>query len=221
MGRHREAMDAFQRAADAFDRLGNPFGQSLVLNNMGIVHQDSGNLPTAMDVYTKALRLAEQGGYIHGLSALHANLSLLHLLEDRPREAVEHAARALHFARTISHPESEVVALINLALGRGAGGGHEEALDHLDTAITIAENHGYTPLATEAKVEKAVLLRTMGRVDAAMELITDLPNDLPPDLEALARMVRNNMNINGDLAVGRKISFATYRRLEQYAESHQ
>ncbi|MCC5875519.1 MAG: tetratricopeptide repeat protein [Candidatus Sumerlaeia bacterium] len=218
MGRNGEARDAFHRAAAAFDRFGNPFGQCLVLNNLGILHQNLGELPAAMDVYTKALGLARRSGYVHGLSALEANISLLHLLEDRPIQAIDHAARALHFARLIRHRESEVVALINLALGRSAGGGHIEAIELLGEAITIASTHGYTPLATEGLVEKAVVLKIMGRDEEAKIIIASLPEDLPPDLDALVRIVRNNMNINGDLAVGRKISFVTFRRLEQYAK---
>lgn len=185
LGRLNEAIEFYRNAKDAYDQYGNPFGQCLVLNNIGILHQHLGDFKLASTVYAESLLLAERSGYLHGISALAANLSYLFYLQQNYPSALEQGARALHFARQIRHPESEVIALINLALANEGLDRFEDSVTKLQSARSLAAEHGYTPLAQEATAELAWVNYRQGNLEMVVSLLSSKQEGISGDVGAL------------------------------------
>ena len=115
-GRLQEASKAFKKALRLRDKAGDRFGQALTLMNLGIAEENLGYYARAEKNYREALKIAERIHFAQVMTAVHANLGNLCLVQERNVEALEHSAKALEIAEQIKDRRSAAIALENMAL---------------------------------------------------------------------------------------------------------
>lgn len=141
-GQYYQALKAFKRALPLRRHVGDKFGLCATLMNMGIVQEQLGKVKAARRAYENARNLAEKTCYAQGLAALESNLSNIERRAGTLTTALEHATRAVEFARQAEDPRLEAIAEENVGLAHAAFADGEQARAHLLRAREIAHTHG-------------------------------------------------------------------------------
>jgi tetratricopeptide (TPR) repeat protein len=92
-------------------------------NNIGIIHENTGDYSSAERHYRQALELAGKTGFWEVETAVLANLGQLAQLRGNLTEAIDFACRSLHGARRSHDLRSEAIVLDNLGNAHLALGG--------------------------------------------------------------------------------------------------
>jgi signal transduction histidine kinase len=108
LGLLNESITWYERAREAFTRVGSMADLATVANNLGFVYRRLGNTDAAMENYSLALRMAESLGESNGIAHYNANLGGLH----NSRKEYN-LARPL-FDRALAIAESEHLGRIRL-----------------------------------------------------------------------------------------------------------
>jgi protein O-GlcNAc transferase len=145
-GLHDEALQAFQDAVHADPALAEAW------YNMGIIHQNSARLPTAIEHYRKALALKND------FAAAQYNLA--HALDEQGR--FEEAVQA--YAQTLRTDPANARASYNLATLLMSHGRLDEAAHYFEHAIHISPDYA------EALNNLGVVRRDQDRLDEARRL---------------------------------------------------
>lgn len=139
-GKMEQCRDAFLNALDTWQKAGNLCGQVSTLSNLGIAAEKLGRFEEAEKHYSEASKIAEQIGYLHGISAVEANRANLSLLRRNWNAAQRQSARSLRAARLIGHKNSEAIALENLGLALSGMGQLDHAYGMFKEAGGIGES---------------------------------------------------------------------------------
>ena len=92
---YADARRRFQTALTIQLRLGNSAGQASILNNLGIVHREEGQLTEAGECYAQALRLYREVGNRHAEWSCLGNLGVVELELGQVHDAVRAQQSAL------------------------------------------------------------------------------------------------------------------------------
>jgi len=141
--------------------------------------------------YGDAMRLAEKTGYAQALSALESNLSNLERRIGTIASALEHAARAVEFARQAEDPSLEASAEENLGEACAARGETDEAQSHLSRAMDIAQSCGNKERVISARLRMLEVSGPDGKVGGADGEMSRA-NDLDSINEALRQIQEHN-----------------------------
>lgn len=137
-GRYPEAVEEFQRAAEAFDRAGDPVNEASVRNNLGVLLTRTGDWDGAEENFAETVRL---------LRRMDATARLLHPLENMARLARDRGDREgartrweelLKLAQETGYWESEIVAHCALGLDLLETGDTAGAREQLESAQELA-----------------------------------------------------------------------------------
>ena len=181
------AREAFLQALAVWDRLGNPFGQTAALNNLGIVEEKLARFADADERYRSAGERAEAIGYLHLISAVEANRANLALLRQDWPAAERNSQRSLRVARLIGHRNSEAIALENLGQALVGLGRWEEARLHLEAATALGEQMADPTRRDSARLALIWTELQAGRVDAAASLLALLTEEPAEELRNTRR----------------------------------
>jgi DNA-binding SARP family transcriptional activator/tetratricopeptide (TPR) repeat protein len=164
---HQPAIEHANRALVLTQRIDWLEGQAAVVNNLGIVHWQSGQLQRAVAHLTHALALNRRTENAHGEAANLGNLAVIHRELGRLRMSAAHVTTANAITRRISYPIAEANG--QASLGRLAHdlGRFDTALALLTTAVRL-----YRELGSQGG--EADALSTMARVFTDAGRITEL-----------------------------------------------
>ncbi|MBN1442925.1 MAG: sigma 54-interacting transcriptional regulator [Planctomycetes bacterium] len=93
----REAREYFERSLELSEELEAAPERGLILNNLGILHNQENRFPQAIECYRKAEKISARLGDAQSLAAIHCNLAVLHAKTgdvDAADEAIRRAARS-------------------------------------------------------------------------------------------------------------------------------
>jgi adenylate cyclase len=142
LGRYDGALEALERAAEAYRRGRNSEATARVTAQIGRVHRFRGTLDEGIARVQPVLETLAWSGPSQGLSALNVALSHLFFAGGRFRESLQAAERASELARAVGDDR----ILAEAEVGRGTGlayvGRREEGLKVLEDAIPLAEAVG-------------------------------------------------------------------------------
>ena len=79
-------------------------GQADALRNKGIYFWLKGDYSTALEIYLKALKIAEKINYLKCLGGLHNNLSGIYIYQNKLDKALEHSLISLEIRKKIGDP---------------------------------------------------------------------------------------------------------------------
>ncbi|QMU69929.1 tetratricopeptide repeat protein [Streptacidiphilus sp. P02-A3a] len=123
------------RALEAARQLGDQLREAETLRQLGLVHFQLGNYPTATALLGQGLALHRRIGNPAGEAHTLTNLGLVLARTGRPLEALRHHQRALAISRRTGDRAVEIVAQSNLGPVQAQLGNHAEALEHHEQTL--------------------------------------------------------------------------------------
>lgn len=219
---HREELTPqAYRAIAAARRLGDRRGEGIVLNRLGHLHLDLGEVERAVDCHEQQLALVRSEGDLDSEIRALNNLAVAYSQFGRLRQAIELNGQQLALCRRDGDRRREAMALCNRGRSRLALGQVEDALADLEPALAIVQdlgdpygesivrsNLGDAYLAAgdpqTAMTHSEVALST-ARAIGDRHLEMQILGDLPPVAVALGQARRGVEQGTRALAVAREI----------------
>ncbi|PSL53806.1 DNA-binding SARP family transcriptional activator [Saccharothrix carnea] len=127
----------------------------------------------AIEHSTRALRLAEQGGWPGGQASAHNNLGGIHRQSGHLTEAAEHFARSVDINRRSGLVAGLLAALNNLAIVAWQLGRLAESTDYFTEALRLGDEARAPQAIALAKGNLGELWHTRGDLDRASEYLTE------------------------------------------------
>jgi DNA-binding SARP family transcriptional activator len=158
----------FEAALTAGDSL-PPGLRARIASDRSLAAHRRGELATAVELATYALRMAEQANDAHGVAQSHNILGVLARGTGDPDAAVRHLQLSLSLAEELGDASAIVAAGNNLALAYGARGDLDNALPLLERALAVCEAQGDRHRQAALHNNLADLLRAAGRSGQALE----------------------------------------------------
>lgn len=179
-GHIAEATELLSEVMYVMERVPNEPSWYQVIHNTAVTYQRCDFPLPALDLYDRALRLAENEGdrtfvYANMASAYH----MAHNYEADPAVALQHALDGIAAATAALDPEASSEVLVrSLALAHRSAllnilGDHATALTDAVTARALAELHGLREQRVVALVGEAVARWNMHRDASVFELISE------------------------------------------------
>ena len=111
------------------------------MNSLGIVYQEQGDNPKALNLYFKALKIVEKAGDKIMISTLLTNIGVVYWEQGNLDKALKYYSRALEIDKELNNKELSIT-LGNIALIYHDQGDIKKALDYYNQAIKAAEETG-------------------------------------------------------------------------------
>lgn len=144
------AESLLNEALESFSRLGDRAQMAAVLNNLGVVAVDSGDLEAALDRYTRARGLFEEEQDPHGRAASSLNIGVVELQRERSGSARSWFQLALDEFRRVENRPEEAHAMERLAHVANFEGDIEEARTWLQGSRRISLEMGMVDAVARA-----------------------------------------------------------------------
>lgn len=184
MGRQDRALDALRRAKEALSSTEEAVEFSEVLNTMGILHREAGNLEEAHACFQETLRVQERIGAVAEQANTLNEFAQLQLRRNRLAEAQRIAHSAGMLARTLHDPAQNARILVTMARIARAHRRWKAAADHLREAVDQFKKAKLSLEWAETARELGMLLKERGEhAEAANYLAIALSADRPPARE--------------------------------------
>ncbi len=169
-GDDNQAVGAFTRALDAYERAHYPRGIVESYHNLAIAFRESGRVEDAELAAHSALREAERLGDPQLKAQVLAGLAEIHIARGHAALAVQEAeaARAVH--AELKDPVREAEDMRIMAVAQGAAGQHGDAETQLREVLARAAAHGRPLLEACAERDLARVFVRGGKVAAAQGL---------------------------------------------------
>ncbi|WP_236703913.1 tetratricopeptide repeat protein [Lentzea aerocolonigenes] len=153
-----EAIDCFRDASEVFDSLGIGIGKARVINGMGVVYMEAGQLQEARTAFERAIEAAWLNEGETSLRALSTvNLGDTHLRLGSPENALRCAADALPTLRKLDDVIMECVATRLQGAAQRELGMLEESRISLQRAVEAVRRAGNLVAECEVFLELARL----------------------------------------------------------------
>jgi tetratricopeptide (TPR) repeat protein len=145
-GELQRAIFEFERALAMSGFADLPVGYAYVAFHLGYALALAGRADEGLPLLEKTIELAEAKGFVARHALRLAYLGEVYLLADRVEDAARAAARALQFALDHRERANQAYALRLLGDIEARRGGRALARDHLNAALTLAQELGMRPL---------------------------------------------------------------------------
>ncbi len=132
----------FEAALAAARRLNDRKEEAVHLGNLGIVHEDLGEIGAAIEFYEQQLAITTDIGDLYGKAQALDGLGTAHWSLGNAQRAVEYCEQALAAYREISDGQGEALVLGNLGLAYAALGELHKAVDFHEKALAIHREMG-------------------------------------------------------------------------------
>lgn len=137
-----DALASLKEAVDVFAELNDDPGLASAYNNIGMIHQQVANYPSALEAYLAALRINEALGDQRNVGVNVGNVSnIYYYLGDLDR-SFEYDQRSLELARATNNTYGTAHALEAIATHYKARGAFDEATRALTDALEIFSSLG-------------------------------------------------------------------------------
>jgi tetratricopeptide (TPR) repeat protein len=156
------ALDATERAVDAFARIDDRAGLAHAVNHLGCVEREARRFDAADEHLRQGLRLREQLGDRRGENLSLANLGLLCAAAGDIAQGRRYARMALDRGEAVDDGPGVGGALLNLAVVELFAGDRHRARVLTDQAIGAVDPQGYLRLEAWSRLLAAELARDDG-----------------------------------------------------------
>lgn len=152
-----DSIRAHEAALVATERLGDRHAEATTRNNLGVALLELGRTEDAATHYTAASRLYEEVGDLRGVSNALANRAWIAHYRGDHEEALRDYLIALEYYRSSGAESNAAITLRGIALAEAALGRTEDAVRHLDEALTVFRR-------LESDLDTAMALNCLGEV---------------------------------------------------------
>ncbi|HLP28531.1 MAG TPA: tetratricopeptide repeat protein [Candidatus Didemnitutus sp.] len=167
-----EALTYLKESIDVFTDLNDAPGLASAYNNIGMIHQQLANFPSALEAYLSALRINEALGDQRSIGVNVGNVSnIYYYLGDMDR-SFEYDQRSLDLARSSNNTYGTAHALEAIATHFKARGDYEEAIRSLDQALEIFTALGEKRYAAATHIKLGSVCELQGLARKAKDQYT-------------------------------------------------
>ena len=138
-------MKHYRRALTIHEELGDRPGIARGTGNIGIVYQNTGDYPAALDHYQRALAIYEELGDRPGVARTTSNIGNVYSSTDDYPAALKHFHHALAIHEKLADRPGIARVTSNIGNVYNATGDYPAALDHYQRALGIHEELGNRP----------------------------------------------------------------------------
>jgi DNA-binding SARP family transcriptional activator/tetratricopeptide (TPR) repeat protein len=144
LGEFRTSVRHYEQALELYRGLGNEHAVAGTLNNVGLVHMESGDLASAREVLHRCLDLKSgPDGVTTGRSTVLISLGMLAIETGHLAEAHAHLDESLKISTTYGLKSTEATARNFLGVVLRLRGEPEKALEHLETGLRASLEVGF------------------------------------------------------------------------------
>lgn len=175
-------------------------------NALMYVHWSAGHVMDAVAAQREELACAEALGDHAAAAASEGSLAALLAAAGDVPGTHAHALHARRRQRDVGLADNSTQAILNhtvLGAAAAALGRFDEALEALQQAVSLAGVDAAGAVAAKANLTLAGVWLTLGRPDAARELLVDLPADASPGMQMQAEWMLGRAAILEDASPGR------------------
>ncbi|MBD3636345.1 MAG: tetratricopeptide repeat protein [Crocinitomicaceae bacterium] len=142
-------------------------------NTLGIVYSDQGNIPQAIQLYLKSLRIHEKAKSESDILAVKNNLGYAYIQTADYKNAEKHLKDAMEIGEKLGDPQRKAEAYINYA-GLLRETDHEEkAIEYYKKALEIAKEIGHDYMRSVLETNIAATYDIMGADSGVLEMYED------------------------------------------------
>lgn len=138
-GEARRGVEPLRRALEIYRRIGVRNGETGVLDRLGTLLQEVGELQAAEESYEQALALSEDGGSPWDAASTLANLGCLAVTAGHPEQALHRLAEARHRFETLYDPKAQAQVEYCEARAHRSLGDLEQASASVERALAIVD----------------------------------------------------------------------------------
>ncbi|HKN97708.1 MAG TPA: tetratricopeptide repeat protein [Pseudonocardiaceae bacterium] len=164
-----ELIETHEIALASARATGDPVGQAIVLNNLGIARANTGQPDHAHTLLCQALLLRKEVGDVRGEAAVANNLGLLHRARGELSTAATHHRRAINLFRQAGDQCGEGQALNNLGIAYVALGRITEATECYQRALAVLVDIGDQPGQADTLDSLGSAYQVVGDYHAAVD----------------------------------------------------
>lgn len=165
--------------ADDLARLANVF------NNMGVINQALGRLPTAAEHYIHALDLAEKTGHSRNQTKFNSNLASVFIDLNDKKKSLYYARKGYALALNMGDSLQISASLVNLSCSEIINELYDDAIVHLNDIINISTKLGHADRVLDGYINLADIFVTKKRYPEALEILLKAEKGVrqstPPD----------------------------------------
>lgn len=158
----------FTRAKEYYQRMKDVGKEAGMLNNLGVVYKDQGNIFKALDCYFYALKIKEQLLDSVGVANAYHNIALVYEESGDTINSLKYHKRALEIRRKVNDQSGISASLVAIGLSFK----HtkpERTLEYLSEAIKIAENLGEEEAIAIASYNIGTVYFSQGKIKACTD----------------------------------------------------
>ncbi|PWG12389.1 SARP family transcriptional regulator [Streptomyces sp. V2] len=173
LGKYQEALGSFQEALTSFTEAGNERGRFNTLNNIGEISRRMGDMATAEQAYTEAIRVAEVWGSKSDRATLQMNLADFLDELGKPEESLVILEGVLPTLREVGDLRGETIAVNRIGRAHRAAGRREQALEHHRAALESARRIHAMGEVVDALLDLAQAEQDAGHVAQAVAYLEE------------------------------------------------
>lgn len=139
---YQDAITAYQNSLDIARKIRNDLDESIILSNLGIVHNDLGQYRQAVQCYLQSLRISKAINDKQSQSYTLGYLGVTYKNLSEYQQAIDVSQQALAISRKVGNRDNEGIALGNLGSVYRKLGDYEQAISFHEQKLEIARELG-------------------------------------------------------------------------------
>ena len=168
LGNLNQALATYKWTIDLQKKLGDLAGQSMTLNNIGLVHKTRGDFPKAVECFEQSLEISSRIGARYGQAITLSNMASVYAKWGEAQKAKDLLEQSLILKKEIGAKASEAYNYMDLGDLMGNLGLHQEALDYCEKAYSLHEQCGQPLAMGDAMIRQGSALISMERYEQAL-----------------------------------------------------
>ncbi|HPF90101.1 MAG TPA: tetratricopeptide repeat protein, partial [Flavobacteriales bacterium] len=214
-----QALEHYERSLALFEKTGGAAGAASVLNNIGNIYYDRGDLPRALDTYLKCLDRTVKAGNTDVAQTLQ-NIALVYLDLKEYEKALEYCTESIRSHRAHDNEEGAAEVIGNRGLVYKGMGDSKKAIGEFEEARTILAGLGVGSGVANALNNLGTVYKDLGELDKALACFNE-SLALKEELDDRPGIVSTTANIGmihwklGDTEKAIKWCGAALRRAEE------
>lgn len=191
-GAFDQALNAWKDAAQRYEEVADPRGQSRALVQAAGAAQALGHSKLALQQLDLALALAQQVGRPAWTAQVLARLGRTYLSTRQFQAAAQFLGHARDIAKTVGDPALTAAVLNDLGILRSLEGRYDEALASYRESLSLAQSVGQDALAIRARLNAGRAALRLGHDDDAQAWLDEASQGiqtLPPSYEKTSALI--------------------------------
>jgi CHAT domain-containing protein len=163
-----QANATYQWAIDFQRKIGDLAGQSMTLNNMGLVHKIRGDFSKAVECFEQSLEISSKIGAKYGTAVTLSNMANVYVKWGETQKANDLLEQSLVLKKNIGARSSEAYNYIDLGDLKRSLGLHQESLDYYEKGYRLHEQCGQPLAMGDAMIKQGSALISMEQYEKAL-----------------------------------------------------